>query len=65
MKVLYNVSCNYNKLGCPFNQSKVFSAKVLYDVTKTGFYFMKNNLPHPHPPHTPILVSTHGLVKYA
>lgn len=47
MKVLYNVSWNYKKLGCTFNQSKVFSAKILYDVTKTCFYFMKNNLPHP------------------
>lgn len=30
---LYNVSWNYKKLCCPFNQSKVFFAKILYDVT--------------------------------
>lgn len=52
MKVSYNVSWNYKKLGCPFSQSKVFSAKILYDVTKTCFYFMKNNPPpQPPPPH--------------
>lgn len=61
MKVLYNVSWNYEKLGCPFSQSKVFSAKILYDVTKTCFYFMKNKPPSPHPPpptHTHFSVDT-------